>query len=254
MNLCEQAIEAVAGSLIGLRSVVVDQHTCRISIPLLGPGDEPIGIWITDMNGRLVLSDGGETLMELEGLGVDSTRGRTADFVDASLASHSVSRSGYELHLTTEIGDMSSALFRLLDAVKDVGSTYFSSRPRAPRTVNARVASILHREKLQFERGFSIRGHQGLQRRFDFHVVRGSESLMRTLSTDSESFAQRTGELLAFHAIDIRARYPDRFRFLIVYDDDRLSWPEDIYRELESHEVLAIPVSDEAALLRSVAA
>lgn len=254
-DLCARVSVAARSGLGEISCDEVAPGVVRLSTPFVGPGDETIAIWIQRTSAGLLLSDGGDTLFELGALGINAGRGSRRDFVAACLEAHGLTLVRDELHLEVHTEeDIERAVVGMVQAVADLGSLYYSARPQAPQKVVSKVAATLHTAEVSFERMFLVRGTSRLERRFDFRVLRAQESLIRTLATSDERRAQRSAELMAFHAEDIRGRFPDRFRFLLVYDDDRLTWPEGVYAELERFEVLTLPVSDPERLLQGVAA
>jgi len=247
-------LEAARSGLGAVACDLISETSARVRVPLRGAFAEPISIWVERSGDRVRVSDGGDAVFELRALGVDPSSQMRLDLSQELLRLHGFGLRDGQITGLFAPDELPTAMTGMVDSLLQLGSAYYSTHPRPPRRVTGLVSAALANRRIQFERRFEVVGASSLIRRFDFRVVRRAESLIRTLSTADLQAAQRQAELFAFHAEDIRRIHTARFRFLLVWDDARLEWPEDIYRELEQFEIAAVPVSEPAQLVRSLAA
>lgn len=235
-----------------IRADRFDETLSRLTFPMRSIGGEQVDIWIHTEGSKTWLSDGGETLFSLSTLGVDAAKNRKS-LLSTIMAKYGVMLSGTEL-VTRErpVDELPASAFALAAAIVEVSSMYHSSQTWVESPLAKSVAKILTKKAVPFEQNLTVHGSSGSERHFAFRAgAQRPQSLIRTVSTADSSSATKSAELLMFHAQDVRMT-TDSYRFVIVYDDRRITWSDQVLGQFDRYEIASVRASSPPELVNAV--
>lgn len=246
---CEARLELVRGHLAAEFETYEQAGACFVVTPFLRHDNDPIVLRIDEeSDGRLVITDGGDTLdyLRLSGLAVR----RNAPFqrqLNAIGKSFGVRIEDEEILLDAEERDFAEALATVARAAQHTSYLIFRRRERGTVRFEERVEVELISVGAQYQRDIVVPGLTG-DRRFSFHVNGTQNALIQPLSGTSRDALRGKAERLMFRITDVRRAHleaptqalvpPPPYRFFPVLDDTGRSadlWDRKIVEALREY-------------------
>ena len=203
---------------------------CFVVTPFLRHDNDPVVLRIDEEgDGRLIITDGGETIdyLRLSGYAVR----RNAPFrkqLQAIKESFGVQVEEEEILLETDEGSFAEALAAVARAAQHTSYLIYRRRARGAVRFEERVEVELISVGAQYERDLTVPGRTG-PRRFSFYVNGTTNALLQPLSGTSRDALTSKAERLVFRIIDVRQASqeadntalvaPREYRFYPVLDD-----------------------------------
>jgi hypothetical protein len=217
---CAELVRNYLSSLEGSFSVQETADGCVIVTPFMRRDNDFIEIGVERMpDGRLLLSDYGETIAFLNLSGVNVARSSELKRILAQTARKftvEIQEDDISAYATDEA--LGKTLKNVIDAVNDVAYLVYKRQRRPPTAFDDRVEKVLISHDFPYEPNFPVQGKTELHR-FRFYVDGRFQALIEPLSATSPTSALAKAERLAFRWLDIgEAR--QEFRRLAVLDDD----------------------------------
>lgn len=150
----------------------ISQWTC-ITTPFLGLFNDKIEIFAKKENGKIILSDDGETIRNLELSGVSVSRSaKRRDMLDRILLNYGIELQNKE-ELTVEADENSFAQkkLNLLSAISETSDLKFLSDHSIESLFKELVHEFLSEKAITFTPYFISKGTTGLEFTFDFHIA-----------------------------------------------------------------------------------
>lgn len=203
---------------------------CFVVTPFLRHDNDPVVLRIDEEDdGRLVITDGGETIdyLRLSGYAVR----RNAPFqkqLHAIKESFGVQVEEEEILLETDDDSFAEALAAVARAAQHTSYLIYRRRARGTVRFEERVEVELISVGAQYERDLTVPGRTG-PRRFSFYVNGTTNALLQPLSGTSRDALTSKAERLVFRIVDVRGANraqdsdvlvpPPDYRFFPVLDD-----------------------------------
>lgn len=150
---------------------IEDTEFTEITTPFLDRDNDRIQLYVrSSENNRIRISDGGDTLSELDLIGVDIVHGKRHELIQAILLQNGVSTNQGELFITTTYEHFPIAKSNLIRAILAINDLYFLT----PRTVSAAfkddVEAFLKENRIRYSTDFGLMGKSGLYQPFHFLI------------------------------------------------------------------------------------
>ena len=155
-----------------LKQDEISQWTC-ITTPFLGLFNDRIEIFAKKQNGKIILSDDGETLRNLELSGVSFTRSaKRRGMLESILLNYGIKLENNE-ELVVEADDNSFAQkkLNLLSAISEASDLKVLSDHSIESLFKEQVYGYLSEQAITFTPHFISKGSTGLEFTFDFHIA-----------------------------------------------------------------------------------
>ena len=217
---CKQLVELYLGELEGSFNVYDTEGGCVIVTPFMRTDNDMIEIGVERMpDGRLLLTDYGETLAFLNLTGVNVSRSLDARRVIAQTAKRFRVEIG-EDDISTYASEkqLGQALKGMIDAVNDVSHLVYKRQRRPPLSFDDKVEKVLISNGIQYEPNFPVQGRAETHR-FRFYVNGRYRALIEPLTATSPGSAHAKAQRLAFRWVDVGEANVD-MRKLAVIDDE----------------------------------
>ena len=143
-----------------------------ISTPFLGAFNDAIEIYARQTGGKIILSDDGETLhnLELQGSGVTRSKKRR-EHMDRILRNYGVLLRGDELQAEADEKDFPQKKHSLLAAIAEVNDMFVLARPSVEKFFKEDVEEFLIARELIYTPQFICRGTTKIEFVFDFLIA-----------------------------------------------------------------------------------
>lgn len=170
-------------------TVYQDENTqwSVISTPFLGAFNDNIDIYAKKEGGKILLSDNGETLsnLELQGVNMLSPKSKNRrQILDMVLQNYGILLVGEELLVETDNTRFSQAKHNLLSSILEISSFYTLSKSNINSVFKEDIASYFNEIGIVFTTDFISKGLTGLEFNFDFQIAkRGEEIVLKSFNT-----------------------------------------------------------------------
>lgn len=163
----------------------VDDEWYSITTPFLNTFNDCIEIYCKKEDNHIILSDGGETLNNLELLGVAFNRSpKRKAIVEQVLLNYGAHINNKNLVVVTDMKGFAQAKHNLISAIMEISDMYMVSKPTVYTVFRDDVNSYLDEQEIIYSRGFLSRGALGVDFNFDFQIAyKKSEILINTFNT-----------------------------------------------------------------------
>ncbi len=168
----------------------VDNGWISITTPFLNVYNDYIEIYCKKEAERIILSDGGETLNNLELSGVTFSRSpRRKTIFEQILLNYGVSADDHKsLVVSTDLNGFAQAKHNLLSTIMEISDMYMVSKPNVFTVFRDDVNGFLDEQEVIYTPGFISKGASGIEFNFDFQIAhRKTEILLNTFNTINKS-------------------------------------------------------------------
>lgn len=226
----------------GIECTATGPGSLAAVLPILAPNGDAIEIGITSAeDGRWRISDMGETYASLFLAGVElSDEYVRAEEFKQIIRSYQIADNQQELSVEASQEDLVDRMFDLAHAMQAALALQLTLRPSQPASdFPSVVAKFLAEHRASFE--IPPEPIEGKSGRWNFNFVLNhvrKETLVKTLSANSQASAMRSAERSIFEINDVRAmRETDA---IVITDDEgdkRVVWKPRVFRIFREYQV-----------------
>lgn len=143
----------------------------EVTTPFLDRDNDTIQLFVKGTeNKKIRLSDGGDTISGLNLIGIDISRGKRKDLVEALLRQNGAELEDSEIVVLTTYENFPVAKNNIIRAILAVNDLYYL----APRIVSSlfkeEVEEFLQKNEIRYSTGFGLMGKSGLYQPFHFLI------------------------------------------------------------------------------------
>ena len=162
-----------------------DNGWYTITTPFLNMFNDCIDIFCKNDNGKIILSDDGETLGNLELFGISFSRSpKRKDILRQILLNYGVEQQDKDLIIKTSLEDFPKAKHNLLSAIMAISDIYITAKGETIASFTSDVQTYLNEQDIISTPGFITRGADNLDYHFDFQIAgKTKEILIKTFNT-----------------------------------------------------------------------
>lgn len=158
----------------------------KITTPFLGLFNDSIEIYAKKEKGKVILSDDGETIHNLELSGVSISRSaKRKEMLERILLNYGVNLSkDYELTVETDEKNFPQKKLNLLSAISETNDLYVLSKQTVESVFKEDVQAYLKELDIIYTPNFISKGSTGLEFTFDFQIAyRNTEIVIKAFNT-----------------------------------------------------------------------
>lgn len=205
MSLTNEIVDGYVNFLRGnLQVNELEGGWVAVETPFLNCFNDCIEVYVKKSGRNVLLTDGGETLQNLELLGVTFKRkSRRKNIFDNILRNYGVKLQGEELSVVAEFENLAQAKHRLLSAIIEVSDLYVltPTKSAAEKIFVDNVNEYFKENRIISTPQFTSKGITGLEMVFDFQIA-GYETEM--LIDVFNNLQQNNASLFLFGWDDIK--------------------------------------------------
>ncbi|RLI77306.1 hypothetical protein DRP04_11590 [Archaeoglobales archaeon] len=197
-----------------------------IETPFEYPDGDPIQLYfLRDPDGKIVLSDFGETLSYLSTSRFDLFSSKRREKVLSQiLRSANVKLRNGELRIE-DPEDLVNSIIKLTETCLRIGDLIYSHRIRGIPAFKEQVSGFLLENDVKFIEDFQTEGSSGSKYRVDFYLYVEPPGLLQTLSSRSEGYADVLISKTFTMWYDLKEK-DGRCKYLTLIDDTRDVWKQ----------------------------
>ncbi|GAB3711611.1 DUF1828 domain-containing protein [Flavobacterium koreense] len=160
-----------------------------INTPFLGAFNDTIEIYAQKKLNKIILSDNGETItnLELQGLHIQGSK-RRRYILDTILLNYGVKFSNDELIIEADFENFSQSKHNLLSAIIEINDLYVLSKNNVSSIFKEDVRTYLDNQDIIYTPDFISKGVTGLEFNFDFQIAqKNKEIVIKSFNTINKS-------------------------------------------------------------------
>lgn len=160
-----------------------------INTPFLGAFNDTIEIYAQKKVNKIILSDNGETItnLELQGLHIQGSK-RRRYILDTILLNYGVKFSNDELIIEADFENFSQSKHNLLSAIIEINDLYVLSKNNVSSIFKEDVRTYLDNQDIIYTPDFISKGVTGLEFNFDFQIAqKNKEIVIKSFNTINKS-------------------------------------------------------------------
>jgi hypothetical protein len=157
----------------------------EISTPFLGLFNDTVDIFAKKEGNKILLSDDGNTLRDLELSGLEITRSpKRKEILDRILINYGVQISNDELITEATERDFPQKKLNLISAISETADMYYLARHTVASVFREDVKTYLDEQDLVYTPYFISKGSTGLEFTFDFQIAyRTTEIVIKSFNS-----------------------------------------------------------------------
>lgn len=157
----------------------------EISTPFVGLFNDTVDIYAKKEGNKIILSDDGNTLRDLELSGLEITRSpKRKEILDRILINYGVQMSNEELTTEANERDFPQKKLNLISAISETADMYYLARHTVASVFREDVKAYLDEQELIYTPYFISKGSTGLEFTFDFQIAyRNTEIVIKSFNS-----------------------------------------------------------------------
>lgn len=220
----------------------LDNNIIEITTPFLDRNNDYTQIYVkSNGNNKLILSDYGYMINELEMLGIDINSPKRKEIIETIINRFGVKLVDGTLSIEATVQDYPRAKHSLLQAMLAIDDLFYLSRPNIISIFSDEVESFFNENEIYYIPNISFVGMAGYTHNYDFALQKSKhnpERLVKAVNSLTKSMTESI--LFAWH--DTKAvRKNNSVLYAIINDKNKI--PDKSINALENYGVLPIPWS-----------
>jgi hypothetical protein len=157
----------------------------EISTPFVGLFNDTVDIYAKKEGNKIILSDDGNTLRDLELSGLEITRSpKRKEILDRILINYGVRISNGELTTEATERDFPQKKLNLISAISETADMYYLAKHTVASVFREDVKAYLDEQELIYTPYFISKGSTGLEFTFDFQIAyRNTEIVIKSFNS-----------------------------------------------------------------------
>jgi hypothetical protein len=157
----------------------------EISTPFVGLFNDAVDIYAKKEGNKIILSDDGNTLRDLELSGLEISRSpKRKEILDRILINYGVRISNDELTTDATERDFPQKKLNLISAISETADMYYLARHTVASVFREDVKAYLEEQELIYTPYFISKGSTGLEFTFDFQIAyRNTEIVIKSFNS-----------------------------------------------------------------------
>lgn len=162
-----------------------DSEWIEISTPFIGLFNDTIDIFVKKQDDKIILSDDGNTLRNLELSGVEIMRSsKRKEILDRILANYNIKLNKDELLTEANERDFPQKKLNLISAIAEISDLYVLAKHTVASIFKEDVKTYLDEQEIIYTPHFISKGSSGLEFTFDFQIAhRNKEIVIKAFNT-----------------------------------------------------------------------
>lgn len=242
LDNCKQLVESYIAWLKASISIAEVNGTCEITTPFLDRHNDQLQIYVSKQNGKLLLSDDGAIISDLETSGCPLDSPVRQQLLATILRGFGVRNEAGVLSVEAEPEDFPRKKHALLQAMMTVNDMFMTAHPRVVSLFLEDVTRFLESKQIRFSPGVEFTGKTGFVHRFDFLIPKSQREPERLVRAINHPDKNQTLLLISSWS-DTREVRPAGSKLIAVLNDEERAASPEIQEALGKYEILAVPWS-----------
>lgn len=151
----------------------------QVVTPFLGMFNDPIEIYIKECNDRILMSDDGVTMTNLELTGVTFSHSvKRKEWLDAVLLNYDVELVDKELRTSSTIENFAQKKHNLICAISEISEMEMTAKHIVASLFRDDVKAMLDEQRVVYTPQFIAKGKSGIDFTFDFQIAKQKQEIV----------------------------------------------------------------------------
>jgi len=216
------------------------QGYVEITTPCLDPHNDYVQIYAKARDGGYLLTDGGETIQNLEQTGCSLESPKRQNLLRTTVNGFGVRLTDRQLETYASHGDFPVRKHNLLQAILAVHDIFYLASPMVASLFHEDVEMWLDLHEVRYTPQVKFTGKSGYDHLFDFVIPKSGRQPERILQAINQP-SRQTAERVAFAWFDTREARPPRSKAYALLNNTERPVPPGVLDALRSYEVTPVP-------------
>ena len=225
----------------------------EITTPYLDRHNDYVQIYAKETNGRIILTDDGYTINDLEQTGCNLESPRRQKLLQITLQGFGVKIDGKILKVHASTNDFALKKHNLVQAILAVNDMFYLAVPTVASLFEEDVATWLDVNEIRYTPKVNFTGKTGFDYMFNFVIPksrRQPERIIRTINKPNRNTAQS----VVLSWVDTKDARPSESRAYALLNDSKHSVSPAVEEALQNYEVCPVRWSKRANVMEELAA
>ena len=222
-----------------------DQYS-MITTPFVNHLNDRIRLYIESLsNGKIRISDDGETLNELELFGIDLTTKTRASMVSSILSQFGIQRKGNILFIESQIENFAKSKHKLVETIIRFYDISFTKKQNIVQLFAEEVQQYFYEHDFGGTANVKLTGASGIDYQVDYVIGETKKSPERLIQTVNQfTFDRFTTYNYIFNDVSLARTQKKEPKKIIIFNDDLAKPQTKALLGAESEHVLVLPWSN----------
>ena len=236
---CQQLIDSYVEWLRRGLSVALVEDSCELTTPFLDRHNDHLQIYATRENGKIILSDDGYVLADLEASGLELVTPKRKAVLESVLNGFGVRSDGNRLLVEASQRNLGQRVHSLVQAMLAVNDMFVMAQPRVASFFWEDVRQFLESRNVRFSPRVKLSGRSAYDHAIDFLIPKSPARPERLVQAINAPSKNTIGTYL-FTLVDTReARGDSSEAYAFLNDRDR-KVGGDVVEALEAYDVKSV--------------
>ena len=249
---CQHLIDAYVNWLKEGLSVALVGESCELTTPFLDRHNDHLQIYASRENGRILLSDDGYILADLEASGLEFVTRKRREILETILNGFGVRLDRNRLSIEASERNVGQRLHSLVQAMLSINDMFVMAQPRVAAFFWEDVRNFLDQHKVRYSPRVKLSGRTGYDHAIDFLIPKSQSRPERLIQAINAPNKNTIGTYL-FTLVDTReARGDESEAYAFLNDHDR-TVGGDVVEALDAYKVKPVLWSHREEHIRALA-
>lgn len=205
----------------GLSLEMVGTQVAELTTPFLDHHNDHLQIYVNKSNGKLVLTDDGYVLNDLQASGFEFDTPRRRAILESTLNGFGVKLYKNDLRVEASAQNLGQRLHSLIQAMLALDDMYVISKPRVTGFFWEDVANFLTTKDVRYSANVKVSGKSGYDHHIDFMIPKSKQSPERFLQAINTPTKSTIGNFLFVITDSVQARPQPAEAMAFLNDQDK---------------------------------
>ncbi|CUU89651.1 prophage protein [Campylobacter hyointestinalis] len=216
----------------------IDNNTYEISTPFLDRHNDNISIYAILHNDTIKLTDGGETISDLQFSGLDINKNKKKRELDIILNGFSIDYEGDELYTIANKNNFARKQHNIIQAIISVNDMFVLSQNKVNSFFFDDVISFFDNNDIRNSSNIIMQGKSHLTHKIDFIISKSktqNERLIKLINTPNKDNLKAT--LFTFNDLEDRVYNTDD---IIIFNDNQKIVTDDLLEATKQYNIKSL--------------
>ncbi len=214
----------------------------EITTPYLDRHNDYIQLYLKQDGSNIILTDDSYTIDDLEQSGCSLDSPKRQKLLEMTLNGFGVQKNGSQLFVKTTEQNFALNKHNLIQAVLSVNDMFYLAKSNIANLFFEDVQMWFDTCDIRYSTGFSLTGHSGYNRRFDFVIPKSKYAPERMIQTVNNP-TKNKAEDIAFGWLDTREARPDDAKAYAFVNDNEKEVLNSFKDALLNYDITPVPWS-----------
>lgn len=226
----------------------------EITTPFLDRHNDYIQLYVKNLGGKLLLTDDGYTIRDLEISGCPIDTPKRKDLLKTALNGFGAKITDEKsISILSDYSNFAISKHNILQSILTVNDLFFTSQPLVANLFIEDVQKWLDSNEIRYVPNLKFTGRTGYNYAFHF-AIPGSKSAPERILQAVNTPTKASVEHLVLAWVDTKDERPENSQAYAILNDQESTISMGVHEALESYGIMPVPWKDRHGIVRDIAA